>query len=129
MKHLRVPLFAGIVFAFVLASQQAPGQEKETPAQGGQTKPMEHMPMDHQMMKGCMQHHQAAMKSIDQMNTTMETAKQSNDPARMRAAMDQAQKQLAEMKEHMSTCGNMMSMMEKMQGMEGMGGMMKGGSK
>ena len=129
MKHLRVRLFAGMVFAFVLASQQAPGQEKQMPGQGGQTKPMEHMPMDHQMMKGCMQHHQAVMTSIDQMNTSMETAKQSNDPARMRAAMDQAQKQLAEMKEHMSMCGNMMSMMEKMQGMGGMGGMMKGGSK
>jgi hypothetical protein len=44
----------------------------------------------------------------------------------MRTAIDQAQKQLAEMKEHMSKCENMMSMMEKK---EGMGGMMKGKSK
>jgi len=44
----------------------------------------------------------------------------------MRAAIDQAQKQLMEMKEHMTMCRNMMGMMEKMQGM---GGMMKGGSK
>lgn len=66
------------------------------------------------------------MKSIDQMNTTMEAAKQSNDPAKMRAAIDQAQKQLMEMKEHMTMGRNMMGMMEKMQGM---GGMMKGGSK
>jgi hypothetical protein len=129
MKELRVPLFAVVVFAFMLSNEQASGQEKEMPSQKDQMKSMQNMPMDHQTMKDCMQHHQAAMKSIDQMNETMETAKQSNDPGRMRAAMDQAQKQLVEMKEHMSMCGNMMSMMEKMQGMGGMGGMMKGESK
>ena len=56
----------------------------------------------------------------------LEAAKQSNDPAKMRTAIDEAQKQLTEMKEHMTKCSNMMSMMEKMQGM---GGMMKGESK
>ena len=83
------------------------------------------MPMD-DMMKDCMKHHQADMKSIDQMSKMMEGAKQSNDAGKMRTAIDQAQKQLAEMKEHMSKCENMMSMMEKK---EGMGGMMKGKSK
>jgi len=126
MKRIRVPLFAVVVFTFMLARQQAPGQEKQMPSQKGQMKPMDNMPLDHQTMKDCMQHQQAAMKSIDQMNTTMEAAKQSNDPAMMRAAIDQAQKQLMEMKERMTTCRNMMGMMEKMQGM---GGMMKGGSK
>jgi hypothetical protein len=42
----------------------------------------------------------------------------------MRAAIDQAQKQLADMKDHMTMCGNMMDMMQKMQG-----GMMKDSSK
>jgi hypothetical protein len=42
----------------------------------------------------------------------------------MRAAIDQAQKQLAAMKDHMAMCGNMMNMMQKMQA-----GMMKGSSK
>jgi len=42
----------------------------------------------------------------------------------MRAAIDQAQKQLAGMKDHMAMCGNMMNMMQKMQS-----GMMKGSSK
>lgn len=60
------------------------------------------------------------------MSKMMDGAKQSNDPAKMRAALDQGQKQLGEMKEHMTMCGNMMSMMEKMQGM---GGMMKGQKK
>ena len=88
-------------------------------------KSMEKMSMD-DMMKDCMQTHQAGMKSIDQMSKMMEGAKQSNDPGKMRSALDQAQKQLAEMKEHMSKCDKMMSMMEKM---DGMGGMMKGKSK
>ena len=62
------------------------------------------------------------MKSIDQLTKMMEAAKQSNDPVKMRAALDQGQKQLSEMKQHMTMCGNMMSTMEKM---PGMGGMMK----
>ena len=76
-------------------------------------------------MKDCMKHHQAGMKSMDQLSKTLEDAKQSNDSGKMRTAIDQAQKHLAEMKEQMSKCGKMMSMMEKMQGMGGM----KGGSK
>jgi hypothetical protein len=88
-------------------------------------KSMGKMSMD-DMMKECKEHHQATMKSIDQMTKMMDGAKQSNDPVKMRATLDQSQKQLGEMKEHMTMCGNMMSMMEKMQGM---GGMMQGGSK
>jgi hypothetical protein len=57
---------------------------------------------------------------MDEMSKVMEDAKRSNDPAKMRNALDEGQKQLGEMKEHMAMCGNMMNMMEKMQG-----GMMK----
>ena len=125
MNLLKVWLFTSVVFAFVVASNPAPGQEKQPPSPSGQMKSMEKMSMD-DMMKDCMQNHQAAMKSIDQMSKMMEGAKQSNDPGKMRSALDQAQKQLAEMKEHMSKCDKMMSMMEKT---DGMGGMMKGKSK
>lgn len=125
MNLLRVWLFMSVVFAAVLASNPAPGQEKQPQAPTSQMKAMDKMSMD-DMMKDCMKHHQAAMKSVDQMNKMMEGAKQSNDPGKMRTAIDQAQKQLVEMKEHMSMCSNMMSMMEKM---DGMGGMMKGKSK
>src|SRR5882724_590145 len=100
MNRLKVWLFTGVVFAFVVASNPAPGQEKQP------LKPMEKMSMD-DMMKDCMQNHQAAMKSIDQMSKMMEGAKQSNDSGKMRSALDQAQKQLAEMKEHMSKCDKM----------------------
>ena len=59
----------------------------------------------------CKEHHESAMKSVDQMMKMMDGAKQSNDPAKMRSALDQSQKHLGEMKEHMAMCGNMMDMM------------------
>lgn len=94
-------------------------------AQKSEMKSTGKMSMD-DMMKHCKEHHQSAMKSIDQMTKVMDGAKQSNDPAKMRSALDQSQKHLAQMKEQMTMCGNMMNMMEKM---HGMGGMMQGGSK
>ena len=105
-----------------LSAQQPPGQQKQ-PSQKGEMKSMGNMSMDG-MMKECSEHHQAVTKSLDQTSKTLEGAKQSNDPDKMRAAIDEAQKQLADMKDHMTMCGNMMNMMQKMQG-----GMMKGSSK
>ena len=106
-----------------LSAQQPPRQQEKQPSQKGEMKSMGNMSMDG-MMKECSEHHQAVTKSLDQTSKTLEGAKQSNDPDKMRAAIDQAQKQLADMKDHMTTCGNMMNMMQKMQG-----GMMKGSSK
>src|SRR6266481_8778023 len=107
-----------------LLAQQAPGQQEKQPSQKGEMKSMEKMSMDG-MMKECSEHHQAVTKSLDQTSKTLEGAKQSNDPAKMRAAIDEAQKQLADMKDHMTMCGNMMNMMQKMQGMGGMKGSSK----
>jgi hypothetical protein len=70
--------------------------------------------------EGCREHCQATTKSIDQMTKTIDEAKASNDPVKMRAVLDQAQKPLAEMKNHMSMCMNMTNMMEKMHGKGGM---------
>jgi hypothetical protein len=111
-----------ILASAFLSAQQPPGQQKQ-PSQKGEMKSMGNMSMDG-MMKECSEHHQAVTKSLDQTSKTLEGAKQSNDPDKMRAAIDEAQKQLADMKEHMTMCGNMMNMMQKMQG-----GMMKGSSK
>ena len=82
-----------------------------------------------EMMQDCKEHHQSTMKSIDQMTKMIDGARQSNDSEKMRAALDQSQRQLAKMKEHMAMCENMMNMMEKMQGKGGMGEMMKAGPK
>jgi len=126
MKYLIVASVTVIFLTLVLAGHQAPGQEKQQPSHKSEMKANTgKMSMD-EMMKECREHHQSMMKSIDQMTKMMEPAKQSNDPVKMRAALDQGQKQLSEMKEHMTKCGNMMSMMEKM---PGMGGMMKSESK
>ncbi|TMA82703.1 MAG: hypothetical protein E6J74_37250 [Deltaproteobacteria bacterium] len=126
MKYLIVASVTVIFLTLVLAGHQAPGQEKQQPSHKSEMKANTgKMSMD-EMMKECREHHQSMMKSIDQMTKMMEAAKQSNDPVKMRAALDQGQKQLSEMKEHMTKCGNMMSMMEKM---PGMGGMMKSESK
>ena len=125
MNSIRTLLFTGVVLVLVSAPYLAPSQEKQPASPSGQMKSMEKTSMD-EMMKRCSEHHQAMTKSVDQLSKTLEGAKQSNDPGKMRAAIDQTQKHLSEMKEHMSMCGNMMSMMEKM---DGMGGMMKGKSK
>ena len=127
MKSLKISVFLAVISALILSAAQVSAQEQK-PSQKSEMKTMGKMSMD-EMMKDCKEHHESAMKSVDQMMKMMDGAKQSNDPAKMRSALDQSQKQLGEMKEHMSMCGNMMSMMEKMQGMGGMGGMMKGDSK
>lgn len=90
-------------------AQQDPQQKPSTT----QEKPQ--MSMDN-MMKGCREHCQQTTASIDRLMQTMEEAEQSNDLAKMRAALDEAQKPLTEMKEHMSMCMNMMDMMQKMHG-------------
>ena len=82
-----------------------------------------HMSSMGNMMQECRSHCQETTASIDQMMTTISQAQQSNDPAQMRAALEQAQKPLAAMKDHMAQCMNMMSMMQQMPG--GMGGHMQ----
>lgn len=97
----------------VAQGQSAPQTQK--PA-----KPAEQTMSMGDMMKGCREHCQATTRSIDQMTKMMSDARNSKDPAKMQAALDQAQKPLTEMKEHMNMCMNMMSMMEKMHGKGGM---------
>ena len=121
MKHTkRLSIGLAGTVAIILAAGFLAAQQ---PPQKGEMKSMGNMSMGG-MMKECSEHHQSMTKSIDQMSKMMQEAKQSNDPAKMRAALDQAQKQLTEMKEHMAMCSNTMNMMQKMQG-----GMMKGSSK
>ena len=78
-----------------------------------------------QMMQSCHKNMQSMMDSNAQTTKDIEAAKQSNDPAKMRAALDEAEKALAPMNDHMKNC---MGMMNMMQGMHGKGGMMSGES-
>lgn len=73
------------------------------------------------MMKQCKDHCQRATTALDQTRKDIQAAEQSNDPAKMRAALQQADKGLSEMSQHMNSCMSMMNMMENMRGM-GSGG-------
>lgn len=102
------------VAAFLTASVVAQPQSssgRNAPSQSSQRQTMSMT----DMMKSCQEHCQSTSKTIDQLTRTIDDAKASNDPAKMRAALDQVQKPLADMKGHMNMCMNMMSMMQKMQ--------------
>lgn len=76
----------------------------------------------HGMMQDCHKNMQAMQQSNAQTKQNIKAAKQSNEPAKMRAALDEADKALTSMNDHMNSC---MSMMNMMQGMHGKG-MMSG---
>ncbi len=99
-------LLCGALLGGTLAAQQT----AEKPANKGSQ-----MSMDG-MMRGCREHCEANSKSMDAMEKAMQSAASSSDPARMRTALTDAQKQVAEMRKHMGMCMNMMTMMEKMHG-------------
>lgn len=102
---------AGIFLTASVLAQSQPSSEQTTPSQSSQRgQPMSMA----DMMKNCQEHCQSTSKTIDQLTRTIDEAKASNDPAKMRAALDQAQKPLAQVKEHMNGCMSMMSMMQKM---------------
>ena len=104
---------AAFLSASIMAHAQAPsGQQKQTPS----TQYSQAMSMP-DMMKSCQEHCQVTSKTIDQLTRTIDDAKASNDPATMRAALDQVQQPLADMKGHMNGCMSMMSMMSMMQKM------------
>ncbi len=85
---------------------------KQPPSKGDM--PMGDMPMD--MMKQCHEQQHSMTKSVEQLSNMLAEAQKSNDAAKMRDAIEQAQKQLADMKQNMNACNNMMHMMEKMHG-------------
>ena len=63
------------------------------------------------MMNGCGEHHSAAMKASDEVSMHLAEAKNSTTLPEMRKHVEMADKAMAEMKNHMSMC---MEMMEKM---------------
>jgi hypothetical protein len=113
IKVIKITIVMSLVLAFALATPALPQQGAQP---GQQKQPGKQMMTMDEMMQECRKHCQETTKSIDQTTKMMGEAGQSNDHARLRAALDQAQKSLAEMKNHMSMCMNMMDMMEKMHG-------------
>ncbi|HVS31871.1 MAG TPA: YHS domain-containing protein [Thermoanaerobaculia bacterium] len=76
----------------------------------------------HDMMKACHDHCQQTSASVDKVLTSLREAKASNDPAQMRSAIEEAEKPLGMMQQHMGMCMKMMNMMHG----EGMGSMQGG---
>jgi molecular chaperone DnaK (HSP70) len=74
------------------------------------------------MMESCRNNMQSMMQSNDRAQKEIAAAKQSNDPAKMSAALATAEKALSAINDHMKTCMSMMTMMHNMQGMVGMMG-------
>jgi len=69
----------------------------------------------HEMMSRCMELCQAMSESIGQLRRTVAQAHESNDPAKMRAALGQVEAHFSAMDKNMAGCMNMMS-----QGQRGM---------
>jgi len=66
------------------------------------------------IMAECRKHCEATSGMIDQLNRTIDEAKKSSDPGKMRTALESVQKPLTDMKNHMSMCMSRMDMMLKM---------------
>lgn len=119
-------LFSIVAFAAMLAVGQETSPKPQDRQGGG-------MQMGGMMgmMKECRKHCQETTSAMGKLSQVIEDAKRSNDPAKMRAALEQVEKQHAGMDQHMSMCMRSMGEMEKMHGsMGGMKGMQHGsGSK
>lgn len=110
MKSLR-PLSLIVAMTLVLAFSVAAQQQPETGQQQQQMQGMQGMHGQmHGMMQDCHKNMQKMMQSNEQTRKDIQAAKASNDAAKMRAALDEADKALGSMQDHMSNC---MSMMDK----------------
>lgn len=103
------------VFGVVITVASGAWAQSATQKPQGQQSGQMMMSMD-DMMKGCRDHCTKASTSMDGTMKMMNDARQSSDAAKMRMTIDQAQKQMTEVREHMSMCMNMMGMMQNMGG-------------
>lgn len=111
-----MPVFSAAALAAMLAfGQDTPPKPQDRQGGGMQMGGM--MPM----MKECRKHCQETTDGMSKLSPVIEDAKKSNDPAKMRAALEQVEKQHAAMNQHMSMCMRSMGDMENMHG--GMGNM------
>ncbi len=128
MKTYKQFLFAilATVGVAISATAQQPASGTNSDKQMSDMKSMQGMQMQNgqkdsgsQMMQGCRKHMQSMMDGNAQTTKDIEAAKESNDPAKMRVALDEAEKALSPMNDHMKGC---MKMMENMHGKSGMMG-------
>lgn len=107
-----------LIATAVWAQPSYPGPQMQGMQNGQQMQPDQ----KNQTMQNYHKQMQSMMDSNAHITKDIEAAKQSNDPAKMRAALDEAEKALSPMNEHMKSCMNMMKMMQNMHGKSGMMG-------
>jgi hypothetical protein len=113
-----------VLLAVVLSAGVAMAQQDHA----AMTDQSQTKPGSEDMMKSCQMHRSGTMAALDKLEKTIAAGRKSKNPAKMKAALDAAQKQLAEAKHQMSMCpmmsgGNMHDGgMEPMGHMNGMSG-------
>ena len=65
------------------------------------------------MVKECREQHENVADTIDEVLVEMEYAQRSHDAARMRAVLELSRMKLAELKEEMALCTNLMNMIDR----------------
>ena len=130
LKSSVLAIAAGALVLSLLAQQSntSKGQQMQGMQQGqiqsGQMMQQGQKMSMREMMWNCRSKMQSMMGSMmqssDQVRKDIEAAKESNDPARMRAALDEAEKSLNSADDHTNTRPNMMNMMQGARGMCGM---------
>lgn len=92
----RTKVFFGVLALLVVSASLLFAQHDHGASQGVSP----HMTM----MRECQKHQSEMTSLVDQMSKTLADAKELSNPEDMRAAMENAQSQLAEMKQHISMC-------------------------
>lgn len=117
LKHSLLAVLAAATLTLSVSAQQsnAGTQQQNQDMQNMPGMQMKNDQMQHskkmsndQMMQGCHKNMQSMMDSNAQTTKDIKAAKQSNDPAKMRAALDEADKALTGMNDHMKMCSHMM---------------------
>lgn len=122
-SNVVLAIAAAAALAFSVAAHQT-SQGNDQSMTGMQGMPDQQGTTMRKMMQMCRQNMGPMTQSNDRLKKDIEAAKQSNDPSKMRAALDEVEKALDSLTDHMSNC---MSLMNKMQNMRGTSGKMCGG--
>jgi hypothetical protein len=65
------------------------------------------------MVKECRQQHENVANTVDELLVELETAQRSHDAARTRAVLELAQMRLADLKQDMALCTNLINMIDR----------------
>jgi hypothetical protein len=101
-------VFFGVLAVLVMSASVLLAQHDHGASQGGSS----HMTT----MQECQKHQSEMTALVDRMSKTLADAKELSNPEDMRAAMENAQSQLAEMKQHISMCPMANGMMHDSRG-------------